>query len=902
MQNITEFYEALWGDSKLYRSVWYGEKGKPPNKFKWFKSTKGAVEFIQKLCTTPHYNVYHACSLFDGKSRKKVNAKETRAFWLDLDLKDTDFKSVKEMALDYMPRFKDFDLGTKFWLVTTGNGLHVYWTLEKPIENWEVYAKDLKEFCRTHNIKADNARTADSASIMRVPNSWNMKNDKPRKVKLAHRGNIISNKKLRVFDLPVDLKPKATYSKEDFNLNRNVADLNYLKSDINKIAKKCELINEFKNTGLDASEPLWHQALSVVVRCENGAELAHEFSSKSPRYNKEQTEQKLERLVSNDIGPCTCENFAGLDDTFCSKCPLKTKIKSCIQLGVTTQPIKDDLQDIINKKSKKRAKKMLALVPDEGWIVGEEGIHRVVDVAPVLVSRTPFYVVDKLCEDFNDTTIMTAIIRAHTDLGVITFKVPLKLLADDKRLIAEFNSRGIFPYNKKHFKEYITVYMQNISHITPVKAVNSLGWQSDDSFVYGSQGEAFSKTGKPVSYIIDSKASSYVRGFESKGTLEKWREAVELLMTDDAYLPHLFGVLCACGSPLLTMSSVTGFIYCLQGESGSGKTLAHMFATSVWGDPKVAGNLGTKDTEIARLGRSAAVRNLPLRLDEATTLPPTLLSGLIYELVNGRGRARANMDGSLSNTASEWQTLTFITTNRPLLEYSMVQITEAERYRILELYCPMPPDIAKRGREIYAIMEENYGLAGKVIMEFVVKQRDYVSKTLNFYMEKFQKLVDDSKRFWVSCFAVAFTAATIAKKLKLFEVDLPKLYKWAVDILNKQTVNNYQYIKELRGFETRDEFIGALRDHLAGHLETVNPDNSPLNNPTKDIKGRLKYVDDNLDILYVRAPAMNEFIKLHFSDSVQKIKDDFNLGDPKTIRIGKITARMYEFELRRETD
>ena len=168
-------------------------------------------------------------------------------------------------------------------------------------------------------------------------------------------------------------------------------------------------------------------------------------------------------------------------------------------------------------------------------------------------------------------------------------------------------------------------------------------------------------------------------------------------------------------------------------------------------------------------------------------------------------------------------------------------------------------------------------------------------------MEKFQTLVDDSKRFWVSCFAVAFTSATLAKKLDLFDVDIPKLYKWSVNILQKQSLNNYQYIKELRGFETREEFIGALRDHLAGSLETVGPDNSPLNNPVREIKGRLKYVDDNLDILYVRAPAMNEFIKLHFSESTQKVKDDFKLGDPKTIRIGKITARMYEFELLRET-
>lgn len=905
MHDILDFYNALWGDSKLYRSIWYGKKGEAPNRSKWFKDTEKAVKFALSLAATPHYNVFHACSLYDRTKRQKAYVKETRAIWLDLDLKHTEFKTVKEMALAYLPKFKNHFLGTKNWVIKTGHGLHVYWIHDQNIENWLELAEDIKQFCKDNDIKADPQRICDISSFMRFPDTWNLKDDKPKKTKIIKKGGFNPGFCEKNAKTTIKKPSKAildAFKKEDFALNATLTELNYLNSDAEKIISKCSLMEDFKTTGLDASEPLWHQALSVIIRCENGVDLAHEYSAKSSRYNKDETAQKINRLLNHDIGPCLCETFAKLNSPYCASCSHYGKIKSCIQLGAVSEPIRDTLEDIHNKKSKERAEKMMALVPEEVWIVGENGIYRMIDDVPVWVTKIPFYVVDKLSEDYNDVTVLTVIIRAYTELGTITFKVPLKLLADDKKLAAEFNSRGIFAFNKKHFKEYIMAYMQNISHIRPIKTVNSLGWQENGTFVYASNGASFNKKGKPINCRIDTKAASYVRGFEEKGLLNNWKEAIAFYNTDEAYLPHLFSILCSLGSILLPWTSVPGFILSLQGESGSGKTLAHMSASSVWGDPRVAGSLGTKDTQVARLGRSAAVKNLPLRLDEATTLATNTLSGLIYELVNGRGRARATIDGSLSNTSAEWQTITLITTNRPLLEHSMIEITEAERYRILELHVPIPPDIAEKGRKIYGIIEQNYGVAGKKFVNAVIKHKDFTIKTINFYMDRFQKLLDDSKRFWVSCCAVALTAATLANKLGMLHINVPEMYKWTVNIIKNQTMSNYQYMKDSRGFETKEEFVSALRDDLVGHIENVNQDDTAVNQPYKDIKARIKHINDNLDILYVRVPALNEFIKKHYIGGVQRVKMQLNIGEPQTVRLGKITARMYRFELKNNDD
>jgi len=897
-EQIAKFYKALWGDSAQYRSIWYGKKGSPPIKQKWFTDTQKALKFATSISTSQQYNVYHACSLFDTKKRQQKHASEIRAFWLDLDIKDTECKTIKEMAKLYLPKLKDFYLGTNFWIIFTGHGIQLYWFLDEPLnhEEWLYHALNLREYCRENEIPIDNSRTKDSASQMRSLGSWNLKKDKIKKVKVIREGGTLSKKALPKIKSTVLTTSKDEFNKEDFNLNMAVS-LNFAESDAHEIAKKCKLIKEFKETGLDDSEPLWHQALSVVVRCTDGVDLAHEFSSKSPRYNKDETTQKIERLLSLDIGPCLCSTFESLDDTYCKTCPLKQKLKSCIQLGATCTPIKDDLNDIVSKKQKKRAEAFMKCQPTDAWQVGDEGVYRYVDEVPVIVSRTPFYVIDKFSEDVNDETIITALIRAKTDIGMITFKLPLKWIAEDRKLLGEFNSRGIFPYNKKHFKEYLTTYLQNISHIKPVTAVNSLGWQKDDSFVYGAQGETYTKKANSVTKIIDSKANGYLKGFESKGSITKWGEAVDMLNDDDRFMPHLFSVLCALGSPFLPMTCAAGIVLSLQGVSGSGKTLAHRLAMSSWGNPQLAGSIGTKDSPISILARLAAVKNLPVRLDEATTLPVHVLSNLIYELVNGRGRARATIDGSLSNTGFEWQTLTLITTNKPLLEHSIIEITEAERYRILELAVEMPEGIGELGQKIFNIADENYGLAGKKIIEFMMHNKDYVNKTINYYIKTFRKHVDDSKRFWVSCYAAAFTAATIVKKLDLFTVDMPKLFKWALNILKNQTTVNNDYVKEVRGFDTKEELISSLYDSLAGHIECLDANNTVTDAPHKDIKARLKHISADKSIFYVRVTAVREFIQTNFNDSIQKVKQDLGIDEPKTIRLGKTTARMYVFNM-----
>ena len=72
-------------------------------------------------------------------------------------------------------------------IVKSGGGLHIYFTLPRPLsrEEWQPLAHALAEAGKRHGLKADWQVTTDSARILRIPGTTNNKQDVPRPVTLA---------------------------------------------------------------------------------------------------------------------------------------------------------------------------------------------------------------------------------------------------------------------------------------------------------------------------------------------------------------------------------------------------------------------------------------------------------------------------------------------------------------------------------------------------------------------------------------------------------------------------------------------------------------------------------------------------------------------------------------------
>jgi putative DNA primase/helicase len=128
-----------------------------------------------------------------------------KSLWLDIDCgqdkatKQAGYATVKEVkpALQAMLKKTGLPLPTR--IASSGTGLHVYWALEEAItaEQWQVTATQLKALLAKCGFLADPARTADRASVLRPPGTFNHKTNPPLPVRLILHRPCISYESFR---------------------------------------------------------------------------------------------------------------------------------------------------------------------------------------------------------------------------------------------------------------------------------------------------------------------------------------------------------------------------------------------------------------------------------------------------------------------------------------------------------------------------------------------------------------------------------------------------------------------------------------------------------------------------------------------------------------------------------
>ena len=136
--------------------------------------------------------VYFACASFkqksyqdvDGKVRFRTaeNAGWAKAFWLDIDCgpkkaeEGKGYLSANEAKENLHQFIQDLGLPVPM-IVSSGGGLHVYWTLTETIskDEWRPVADKFKSLTHKRGLLADDSRTSDIASILRPVGTHNWK-------------------------------------------------------------------------------------------------------------------------------------------------------------------------------------------------------------------------------------------------------------------------------------------------------------------------------------------------------------------------------------------------------------------------------------------------------------------------------------------------------------------------------------------------------------------------------------------------------------------------------------------------------------------------------------------------------------------------------------------------------
>ena len=85
-----------------------------------------------------------------------------------------------------------------------------------------------------------------------------------------------------------------------------------IKCDLKKI-EGCDFIKWCRKHAIEVTEPQWFAMFTNLARLADGPELIHEISKlDGGRYNREQTQRRIDRVIAHDYSPTSCESLIRL--------------------------------------------------------------------------------------------------------------------------------------------------------------------------------------------------------------------------------------------------------------------------------------------------------------------------------------------------------------------------------------------------------------------------------------------------------------------------------------------------------------------------------------------------------------------------------------------------------------
>jgi inorganic pyrophosphatase len=748
-------------------------------------------------------DVYFALATFvDPKGRKADNVEALRSLFVDLDCGVGKPFVDQPHAVTALRAFCKQHKLPKPIVVNSGRGIHAYWPLEDalPRREWQPLADGFRELCLSNGFAIDPVVTADSARVLRVPGSENMKDGTPRPVRVVvPGGQLLSVARVRelvpVIKTPV---PAAISLPSDPLMD---ALLGNMTSRFRTIMQKCA-----KGTGCsqltfaathqdEVDEPLWRAALSIAAHCVDADKAIHKISEKHPNYNPAETAEKAQLTK----GPYHCSSFATLNAERCEGCPHKGRITSPIQLGKEVIEAEPEDNVVTVKEPTKRAQwedaeSVTLEVPQypAPYFRGKNGgvylrtQDKAGDPMDVCVYRNDMYVVNRI----NDEDVGDAIIvRVHMPRdGVREITVPTTTVATKEELRKIMAKHGVLEPKVDLIMDYLIKWTTKMEYTTSAAFTHrQFGW-TDDTFTGFALGD---KVYTVKGTVANPPAPTTVKLFPifvPKGTLQDWKDTVNFYNRPD-FEAHQYIVGTGFGSVLTRLTPIRGSLFHFHSkDSGLGKTSAMWAGASVWADPDQY-VLIEQDTNNSKMLRAEVYKDLPLYLDEMTNVKPNEASDIIYQIPSGMQRNR--MAGSMNverTRGKPWALIAVTTGNTSLLERisEYKAVPKAEAQRVIEVTAHRMLFKNKHETDVFSrALKANYGHAGPIFLAYVMEHVEDVQAAVAAIQQDIDEAagLTAENRHWSVQAACVLTALKIAKHLGLVSYDLEALQAWIIRAL-----------------------------------------------------------------------------------------------------------------------
>lgn len=726
-------------------------------------------------------NVYYAVSSFKTKqNRKKENVELTKVLTIDIDCgPKKPYPSWKEGLTALSTFVQEMDL-PKPMVVFSGNGLHVYWVLDTELtpDEWLPIAHALKAAAIAKNFEVDTGLMANNALVLRPVGTHNHKNGK--EVKLLIDADPVEVTtlidKLGYF---MNAAPQVKHRVTQSQLLQNMAaKSDFPPSNPMTVAAKCKQIDWAIKNADDVPEPLWYDLLGVAAYCTDAEQTAIEWSRGHSGFDANEAVNKMVRWRDTTTGPTTCEKFEGDRPNGCKGCKYKGKIGSPARLGVQYEeiPLKDvTLNSNANQIPMPKPFKRTA-----------DGIKISIDDTDLDVCSFDLYPVSYgKDEDLGYEVVRFHWNRRHHGWQELKLRQAMLTAEKSKDFAGVIADQGIVLQNQKqteYFQLMLRSYMNELRQLRAMTNLYStMGWKENyKHFVLGDRLYR-NDHGKLEAEHITLSSQTQRLGEELygvKGTVEDWSTFTALF--DKVDMPHhKFALGIGFASPLLAFTGLKGLTVSLYGPTGGGKTLIQLWQQSIYGHPERL-HFASKFTLNSLFHRLSIYNNLPMTIDEMTTMNDRDVGDFIYWVSQGKDKARLNRAAE-EKSPKEWATIVTISTNRSLMSklYSAGLETDAQIARLFELSIPQHKVFAEgtdAGKKIYNFLTNNYGAVGDV----------YIRNLMELGEDAIRAMIDEShasfeqrygikflghERYWEQLVVLVDLALRLAKEWGLVSFD-----------------------------------------------------------------------------------------------------------------------------------
>lgn len=825
---MLKFLQAVWPTTGNYLVAYPLPKDEDGNT-KWAQTSFNTVEaaYSQALkFSDSGKDAYFAVGSVDNlgnyAKRRHDNIVEFRTFILDIDCGDGKDYTTQDEGLAALKTFINKLSLPKPVLVNSGYGWHVYWTLTEAIAaaDWLPIAQRFKQVVRHAGLIADSTRTADRASVLRVPGTFNYKRGGKAPVAVAKWSEPCA---LADFCEPLDRyaeqnslqdivvkvhkdDPTSALLKE-FGIESNT-DKVYAPAVFDAIAERCATIRYCVENNAALAEPLWRASLSVAKFCSDPHEAAYRLSAGHPDYSENATTAKMAgipspltcdyiRTQSNSCEGCaeSCNSPIALGIPFVFADAATPELSSTVSINVMP-PDSQQLGDDPVKASSRYAVDGFECDYPNGYDLNFSGI--VTDVAfqnddgemrkkRMTICEQPIKFIRRVSDFALGEDIATFSVKFPRD-GWRDIDIRLRDVVDSKggKACQSLAMIGCIIDGKeqKYIGEFMSAYLRAvIAAAAASKSYSQLGF-TEDSELFVLHDKSIKKDGTVIDSGISATVAPIAKAMRRRGTLEDWLKVINVYARS-GYEPYAFGHAIAYGSLLFRYTDYDGAIVTLLGDSGSGKSTVLRTINSVFGHPKDL-MLQQRDSDVSKFIQIATMRNIAPCYDEISNIDARELSDLCYGISQGRDKRRGAQAGGLRDDELTWCCIMPVTSNHSLYERlgTLKSDASAESMRVFEYHVRTEMQLMgkREAQDTFEPLSENYGHAGEIFVSWLMQNQDKARERVKYWFNRFDEEanVPSKERYWSAVVGATMAGAELSANLGLNNFNIEKLFTFAL--------------------------------------------------------------------------------------------------------------------------